>query len=201
MKKLKINFVVVLVGILFMSFSFNTINAQLSKEEKEDLVFMYEEEKLAFDVYTTLSDKYAIPVFKNISKSEAYHMSMVLDLIKKYDLKDPSGKAKGDFKNKDIQKLYNDLTKKGAKSLIDALEVGATIEDVDIYDLERINSKTKNKDLNKLYKLLICGSENHMRAFTGHLKFRKASYTPQFLSQERFNSIINGKHKRCFELK
>lgn len=201
MKNIKINFAVTLISIFFMSFFFNTLKAQLSKDEKKGLIFMYEEEKLAHDVYLTLSDKYDVPVFKNISKSENYHMSLVLDLIKKYDLKEPSGKAKGKFENKDIQKLYNDLTEKGAKSLIDALEVGATIEDVDIYDLERINEETKNKDLNKIYKLLICGSENHMRAFTGHLKFRKTSYTPQFLSQERYNSIINGKHKRCFELK
>jgi len=200
MKNIKISLVVTIVGILVLLFS-NILNAQLTNIEKNGLVFMYEEEKLAFDVYTTLSEKYTVPVFKNISKSETYHMNMVLDLIKKYKLKDPSGKAKGIFENIELQKLYTDLVEKGSKSLIDALEVGATIEDVDIFDLERINGKTKNTELNKLYKLLICGSENHMRAFTGHLKFRKASYTQQFLSQERFNSIINGKHKKCFELK
>ena len=103
-------------------------------------------------------------------------------------------------KNRFDQKLYNDLIEKGSKSLIDALEVGATIEDVDIFDLEKLNTKIKNEDIRKLYEQLICGSENHMRAFTGHLKFRKSSYTPQYLSQKRFNSIVNGEHKMCFEL-
>jgi len=200
MKSIKISFKLALVSILFMSLSFKTMNAQLSQSEKDGLMYMYEEEKLAHDVYKTLSEKYTVPVFKNITKSEAYHMNMVLDLIKKYELKDPSGKAEGEFANTELQKLYNDLIEKGSKSLIDALEVGATIEDVDIYDLDKLNNKVKNEDISKLYNQLICGSENHMRAFTGHLKFREGSYTPQYLSQTRFNSIVNGKHKRCFEL-
>ena len=39
----------------------------------------------------------------------------------------------------------------GDISILEALKVGATIEDVDIYDLERINGTTDNEDLNKLY--------------------------------------------------
>ena len=201
MKNIRISLVITLVSFLFVLFSVKTINAQLSTNEKEGLIYMYEEEKLAHDVYKTLSEKYTVPVFKNITKSEAYHMSLVLDLIKKYKLKDPSGKAQGEFENKELQKLYNDLIEKGAKSLIDALEVGATIEDVDIFDLEKLNDKVKNEEINKLYRQLICGSENHMRAFTGHLKFRDKVYSQQYLSKSRYKEIINGEHKKCFELK
>ena len=201
MKNIKINLAITLMSFLFVSFSVKTMNAQLSTNEKDGLIYMYEEEKLAHDVYKTFSEKYTVPVFKNITKSEAYHMNMVLDLIKKYKLKDPSGKAHGEFENKDLQKLYNDLIEKGSKSLVDALEVGATIEDVDIFDLEKLKNKVKNEEINKLYTQLICGSENHMRAFTGHLKFRDKVYSQQYLSKTRYEEIINGEHKRCFELK
>ena len=194
MKNKKLKIIVLLTGVLFVSFSFKTMNAQLTNEEKEGLTYMYEEEKLAHDVYLTLSEKYTVPVFKNITKSEAYHMKMVSDLIKKYELKDPSGKKVGEFENKAIQKLYNDLISKGSENLIGALTVGATIEDVDIFDLEERLSKTKNEDIVKLYKQLICGSENHMRAFTGHLKVQKNTYTPQYLTKDRFEQILNGKH-------
>ncbi len=201
MKNIRVSLALTLVSMLFVSFSVKTMNAQLSTNEKDGLIYMYEEEKLAHDVYKTLSEKYKVPVFKNITKSEAYHMNMVLELIQKYELKDPSGKAHGEFENKELQKLYNNLIEKGSKSLVDALIVGATIEDVDIFDLEKINSKVKNEDVKKLYELLICGSENHMRAFTGHLKFRDKVYSQQYLSKTRYEEIINGEHKRCFELK
>ena len=200
MKNKKLRIIVLLTGVLFVSFTFKTMNAQLTNEEKEGLIYMYEEEKLAHDVYLTLSEKYTIPVFKNITKSEAYHMKMVLDLIKKYELKDPAGKEVGKFENQEFQKLYNELIEKGSKGIIEALTVGATIEDVDIYDLEERLSKTKNEDIVKLYKQLICGSENHMRAFTGHLKNKKNIYTPKYLEKDRFEQIINGKHKKCFEI-
>ncbi len=182
-----------------MSLSFQTMNAQLSQIEKDGLIYMYEKEKPAHDVYKTLSEKYSVPIFKNITKSEAYHMSMVSELIKKYKLKYPSGKAQGEFVNAELQNLYYDLIEKGSKSLIDGLTVGATIEDIDIFDIEKLNRQVKNNDIKQLYEQLICGSENHMRAFAGHLRFRNSNYKPQHISQTRFNSIIDGKHQRCFE--
>ncbi|MEA2042607.1 MAG: DUF2202 domain-containing protein [Bacteroidota bacterium] len=201
MKDKKISAIVVLISILLVAFSTQNVSAQLSSNEKAGLIYMYEEEKLAHDVYFFLSKKYTIPVFKNINRSEAYHMSMVLDLIKKYELNDPSGKALGQFENKELQSLYNNLTEKGSKSIVDALEVGATIEDVDIFDLEKLEKEAKNTDIKKLYELLICGSENHMRAFTGHLEFKNVPYSPQYISKSRYEEIKTSEHKRCIELK
>ena len=200
MKNKKRNTLVILTIVILTSVSFNSLKAQLTNDESESLIYMYEEEKLAHDVYLKMPEKYSVPVFKNITKSEAYHMKMVLDLIKKYELKDPAGKEVGKFQNKNLQKLYNDLITKGSENLISALIVGATIEDVDIFDLEEKLSKIKNEEIIKVYKQLICGSENHMRAFIGHLKNKEISYTPQYINKSRYNNIINGKHKKCFEL-
>jgi hypothetical protein len=36
-----------------------------------------------------------------------------------------------------------------------------------------------------------------MRAFTNQLEMRGETYTPQFISQEMFDAIINGEHEQC----
>ncbi|MDC7124090.1 MAG: DUF2202 domain-containing protein [Spirochaetales bacterium] len=53
----------------------------LSEKEKENLIFMAEEEKLARDVYLGLYDKWNLPVFKNIANSEQMHMDAVTFLL------------------------------------------------------------------------------------------------------------------------
>ncbi|WP_024788258.1 MULTISPECIES: DUF2202 domain-containing protein [unclassified Lebetimonas] len=170
----------------------------LSKVEINDLLHMREEEKLARDVYLTLYKKWKLPVFKNISKSENWHMHMIKLLLDKYGLNDPvekTGDRVGVFESKKLQKLYNELVEKGSMSLKDALMVGATIEDLDIKDLEEAIKRSNNKDINLVYQNLEKGSRNHMRAFVGVLRRYGGDYTPQFISMSEFNQIISSKHE------
>ena len=61
--------------------------------------------------------------------------------------------------------LYEELVARGRKSLVDALTVGATIEDLDIHDLEGNIADTEKPDLLQVYGNLLRGSANHLRAF------------------------------------
>ncbi|SNR65103.1 DUF2202 domain-containing protein [Desulfurobacterium atlanticum] len=170
----------------------------LSVREKRDLLFMREEEKLARDVYQSLYEMWNIPVFRNIAKSEQRHMDMIKLLIDKYGLQDPveiTGDKRGVFKNKRLQSLYRKLVKKGSKSLIDALEVGATIEDLDIKDLHEALKDTDNQDIRAVYQNLMKGSRNHMRAFTRILRRYGIEYKPQYISEKEYLSIVNSKHE------
>jgi len=169
----------------------------LSQEEKDDLLFMREEEKLARDVYLHNFDLYGMKIFQNISNSEQTHMDRLLDLIVAYNLTDPASLEIGVFNNADLQSLYNDLITKSNLSLLDALEVGATIEDVDIRDLDESIAKTDKVDIILTYENLNCGSRNHMRAFIGQIESAGGSYTPQFITVEKFNEILNADHEKC----
>lgn len=191
-----INKIIILTGFFF---STNTVSfAQLTVIEKNSLIFMYEEEKPAHDIYLKLSEKNNIPIFKNISKSETYHMSLISELIQKHELSVATADETGVFENKDLQKLYNDLIKKASKGITDALIVGATVEDTDIFDLEKMLSEITNPEIIKVYKQLICGSENHMRAFYRQLQIKNYEYQAQFISSEKLNTIVTDKHKKCF---
>ena len=79
----------------------------------------------------------------------------------------------------------------GKDSEIAALIVGATIEEVDILDLDERIEQTDNSNILKVYSSLEKGSEAHLRAFVAQLKHRGYYYEPQFLSQEEFDDIIN----------
>lgn len=164
---------------------------RLSEKEKEALLFMREEEKLAHDVYTVFSEKWNTQIFTNISGSEQRHMDALLCLITKYKLEDPAGaNAPGVFKNAQLQELYNNLIAEG-QQLTDALKVGAKIEDLDIFDLMRLRPDIDNADLLAAFDELTRGSRNHIRAFTQNLENWNQTYTPQFISQELFLNIIN----------
>ncbi len=169
----------------------------LSQQEEEDLKFSREEEKLARDVYLFSFDKYGNAIFNNIAKSEQQHMDQVLILLNNYQISDPASSEMGVFSNHELQDLYNELTTKSNISLIDALEVGAIIEDLDINDLNILESRTTKSDLLNVYTSLECGSRNHLRSYIGQLELNNVGYSPEFISTADFNEIINSTKEQC----
>jgi hypothetical protein len=164
----------------------------LSDVEMAAIIFMREEEKLARDVYLYLDDLWGSQIFSNIANSEQTHTDAVLRLIQKYGLTDPAHeKPEGEFTDPILQGLYDMLSAQGSSSLIDALLVGATIEDLDIYDLHRQMVDIDNQDITLVFEMLLKGSRNHMRAFSSRLADMNVVYTPIYISQEEYDSIIN----------
>ncbi len=171
--------------------------SNLSEGEKAGLIQMREEEKLAHDVYVTLYEKWGQNIFNNISQSEQTHTDTIKVLLEKYNLTDPVTSDKvGMFTAPEMQKLYNDLTAKGNVSLVEALTVGAIIEDLDISDLNKLLATTDNEDIKIAYQNLNKGSRNHMRAFIRNLERNGGAYSPQYISQTEYNKIIGGEQER-----
>ncbi len=172
-------------------------NLGLTTDERKWLIFMREEEKLARDVYTTLGNKWKLNIFSNIANSEQTHTDAVKALLIRYEIEDPSANESiGVFTSPVIQKLYNDLITQGEKSSLDALIVGATIEDLDINDLDDAISNTRKSDILQVYKNLQKGSRNHLRAFSRNIESSGAIYVPKYISQELFNSIISSPQEK-----
>lgn len=164
--------------------------ATLTTTEADGLIFMREEERLAEDVYRVLYARWNLQVFANIANAEATHTASVKTLLDRYQLADPvAGRAAGTYKNAAIQALYTSLVAQGSRSLVDALTVGATIEDLDIADLRARASTTP--DIALVYANLDKGSRNHLRSFVSQLRSRGASYTPAHITQAEFDSIVS----------
>ncbi len=169
----------------------------LTDQEKEDILHMREEEKLARDVYLTLYNKWHLKIFQNIARSEQTHMDAIKLLIEKYGLKDPvKGLGVGEFSNPKFKELYDRLVSEGSKSAVDALKVGAMIEELDIVDLQKCLNHTNKTDIRLVYENLMKGSRNHLRAFVSNIEKMGATYEPHYLSKEEFEKIISSEMER-----
>ena len=162
----------------------------LTSPEVTGILLMREEEKMAKDVYTFFYNKFNYRIFNNISKSETVHAEAMLRLITYFKLSDPATKTAGTFTNPELQELYNKFVLE-AKTVEDALRIGAFIEEYDIADLKKLIAETDNTYIKRVYTNLKGGSENHLRAFTSMLKLKGIVYEPQILNKEEYLSIIN----------
>jgi len=170
---------------------------ELSAEEKAGLIKMREEEKLARDVYQVLYEQWGLNIFSNIARSEQRHMDAVKSLHDKYGLIDPiTDSSIGTFTDDEMLGLYTELVEKGKTSLVDAFQVGATIEDLDIKDLYDFLEQTDNSDIKTVYQNLVKGSRNHLRAFSNQLSMNGANYEAQYLSADEIEKIINSPKER-----
>lgn len=164
----------------------------LEDAEKVRILFIREEEKLAYDVYQTMYDKYGVKIFQNIPNSELSHMEAMLIIIKKYQLVDPMDtNPRGKFEDQNLQLLYTSLVSQGNVSLLSAYQVGAKIEELDIFDLNKSIAVTNNQDVRLVYDFLNKGSRNHLRSFYKNLKNVGGTYSPIFITQAEFDAIVN----------
>jgi hypothetical protein len=163
----------------------------LSADEKASLIFMREEEKLARDVYLTFYEMYKMPIFKNIANSEQAHTNAIKYLLTKYSIPDPVlNDTRGVFTNTELANLYNSLIEQGSASDIEALKVGALIEEIDILDIQNALKNIDNNDIIFVYNNLKRGSINHLNSFVKNLSFRGYDYQPVKLSKEEYDSYI-----------
>lgn len=200
MKKLLIPILIILVSLGGCQKSENpNTSPVLSEAELATLLFTREEEKLAHDVYIYAFETYGISIFQNIANSESQHVAAVLNLMSSYSVADPlSGSSVlGQFTDANLLQLYKELTSRVDQSLEEAVLVGLLIEDMDILDLQMAIAETQQSSLINVYSQLQCGSENHMRSFNNQATLLEVEYTPAYISQSEFDTIINSSKTSC----
>jgi hypothetical protein len=143
--------------------------ATLTAEEAQWITQIRVDEKLARDTYLKLYSMWGLPVFYNIAQSEQKHMDAVLTLIDKYNLVDPvKGLGVGEFPP-DIQPVFDGLLEDGSQGLVEALEVGVYIEELDIADLTNALLVVQKADIRNVFNNLLAASLKHLAAFESHL--------------------------------
>lgn len=139
---------------------------ELSQEERDGLIHMRIEEKLARDVYIVMGELWNYNIFLNIQLSEQKHMDAVKNLLDKYSVPDPlTTDSVGVFPDPQFQLLYDQYILQGSQSLNEALLVGKAIEELDIADLTFQLTFVDNPDIIKVYNNLLAASQSHFAAF------------------------------------
>ncbi|MDN5341146.1 MAG: hypothetical protein PWP28_21 [Oceanotoga sp.] len=167
-----------------------TSKESLSSDEINAILLMREEEKLARDVYDYFANLYNSKIFYNISNSEQKHTDSVKNIIEKYNLEDPFINSAGVFENEELQNIYNDLIEKGSNSYIDALKIGAMIEELDIKDIRDSLNYIDNEDIIFVFNNLEKGSVNHLNSFMKNIEKLNSQYSPIYLSEDEFYKLI-----------
>jgi len=168
----------------------------LSPAETGQILYLREEEKLARDVYRALFAANGDRAFANIAGAEQRHMDDVKLLLDRYGLADPASAVAGEFKDARLASLYTDLVARGKVSLVEALKVGATIEDLDLSDVGKALDAADNRDVDAVMQNLAKGSRNHLRAFSSRLAALGAPYAAQYLPAEQIAAIVAAPRER-----
>ncbi|MES9939178.1 MAG: DUF2202 domain-containing protein [Candidatus Thiodiazotropha sp. 6PLUC2] len=190
--------------------------ANLDFNEATHLIFMREEEKLARDVYTMLGMMYPNSVvFGRIDDSEQVHTDRVRQTLEAYGVEDPNtndnlGIFTGESYGEYFTDKYDALISQASSSELNALYVGALIEELDMLDIQRcpdvileqdngIDSDaecglvyTDQPDVENLYESLLRGSANHLRGYVRAIEavIGEGAYAPQLLSQADLDEIL-----------
>ena len=190
--------------------------SNLDFNEQTHLEFMREEEKLARDVYLTLSSLYPDSrVFGNIDDSEQRHTDIVKAKLLQYGVDDPNtndnigvytGRQYGWY----FEEKYHVLVEMASISELDAMYVGAFIEELDMLDIAQcpkvivetdngIDSSdecglvyTRKADIQEMYHSLLDGSDSHLRSYVRNIEaiIGKGNYEAQVLSQDEVDAIL-----------
>ncbi len=168
-----------------------TAAATLSPREEEGVLFIWEEEKVARDLYAELYRETEDSIFMDLARSEQSHMDRAKALIDKYDLKLPVEEDEhGAFSNETLASLYSDLLAQGTRSTEDALKVAATFEEISIVDLEKELGVADNEDVRVVFQGLLAGSRKHLRSYVRDLEDMNIDYTPQYMTQKEFDEVV-----------
>jgi hypothetical protein len=129
-----------------------------------------QEEKLAHDLYTEFAARYDDPVFDQIAAAETNHLAAIRTLLTRYAITDPTADAAaGRFSDPAVQSSYNDLLAKGVVGERAALEVGRTVEQADIAQLQAGVQGLTAPDMQRVYEHLLTASTRHQTAFENRL--------------------------------
>jgi hypothetical protein len=170
--------------------STNATAAVPSAREAEGMRFIWEEEKVARDLYVALYNETHLSIFTNLAGSEQNHMDQAKALLDKYGLETPVNDEPGLFANRTLKGLYDDLLAQGRQSPQDALAAAAAFEEISIRDLEGEISATDAEDIRIVYEGLLAGSRKHLRSYVRALQDMGVQYSPQYLGQEEFEETI-----------
>jgi hypothetical protein len=156
-------------------------------------------------------------VFNKIATtSEQTHTDTMRDKLALYNLPDPNPATNdlpdsiGVFTGAEwgwyFAEKFKDLTEKGSKSELEALYVGALIEELDMNDIAVCPAVmveagypkpcgleyTDENGLINAYSSLIDGSENHLRAYVGQIEavIGVGNYVAQYLTQAEVDAIL-----------
>ncbi len=147
-----------------------TLSSALDDAAKTELRYLWEEEKMARDLYSAFNSEWSVKIFENITASEQKHMDSVEALMVRYGVSmEGLSDTAGVFQDTNLATLYTSLLQEGMASVDGAYAAGVTVEETDMTDLEALlESDILPVNAETVIENLLDASENHLNAFRKH---------------------------------
>jgi hypothetical protein len=152
---------------------------------------LYEEEKMAYDIYGEFYERWSLGIFNTIQQREARHVWCVERIMDNYGYKYDPVTEPGYYRDKETQKIYDELTVKGCISDLAALEAGAYIKEKFIYQLRERIRYQEDEYVVKVIFLMESAAQDHFRAFVKSIRKSGSEYKPVFLTEDEFSNILD----------
>lgn len=189
MKKISKIIWLLLLSSIF-SYSSSTNDKNEYKDNRDLFLKLYQEEKMVYDLLGEFHERWSLSVFYSVQQREARHVWCVERIMDNYGYNYKTNSNTGSYQDKEIQKIYDELTVKGCISDLAALEAAAFIKEKYIYQLRQRIRYQEDGYVVKVIFLMESAAQSHLRAFVNSIRLSGSEYTPQFFTDEEFSSII-----------
>lgn len=167
----------------------STAPVTLSEAARAALQFQLDEERMAGELYLALEAKHAAQPFRDIPRAEARHRALLENLAARAGLKTPAAPEPGRFAPAAIQSRHDTLLARGQASLVEALKVGAFVEEQNIADLRALAVTTDEPEFKAALAALERGSQHHLQAFVRQLRVQGVEYQAQVLPPDEVTRL------------
>jgi hypothetical protein len=161
------------------------------KNSNELFLKLYNEERMAYDLYGEFYERWALSVFKKVQEREAKHVWCVERIMDNYGFTYNTNVISGSYPDKEIQKIYDELTVKGCISDLAALEAAAYIKEKHISQLRERIRYQEDEYIVKVIFLMESAAQSHLRAFVKSIRLSGSDYSPVFLTDDEFRNIMD----------
>lgn len=166
-------------------------SAPLGEADRRTLLHVSQQEKLARDFYSSLSETWRLDVFHTTSGSEDIHADALRTLLARYKLPDPAyGLGRGEFNRVDLSERYNDLIARGRFSAVEALKAAASVEELEIEHISERLPQVQSPELANVLESVVASDKHHLRSLVVALRKLGHTYTPTRLRREQFDLIL-----------
>lgn len=169
----------------------------ISTDEQKALVQIFEQEKLARDVYSQIGEKFGIKILKNAAIGKQKQMSLILDFMTLNQVAVAFDDAQGVFKSPELRENYSAFLTEGLGSLNNAFRVGAKMEDYNIYHIDKILATQTTGKLVLLLSKLSCSAGNELKTQVNMLVGNGEMFMPDYISVKLYRSIMHDNHEYC----
>lgn len=124
-------------------------------------------------------------------RNYAYILIEEIEMLQKHISPSPNFDGRvNEFVKQGLVSLFDNLLTQGKLSSLEALYVGAAIEEVDMLDLQQAIDKADSSHVRRMYENLLSGSRNHLRTYIKQIESQGKAYEALFLSQNEIDVVM-----------